>query len=152
MLFFEFSLRLSRACLGKMIVFSIKWRKRCVFRTSDWLVLGVDAGWAGAGAGAGAEAAIADGAAGGAACWALLLIAFFCGPGGAPAPGGGPMAETGALDGGAMRRPFAAELLIFLAPPPPPPRAIAISGMELSTANAADPCQNRNQNQPLLCL
>ena len=28
---FEFSLCLSRACLGKMIVFSIHWHKRCVF-------------------------------------------------------------------------------------------------------------------------
>ena len=34
---FEFSLCLSRACLGKMIIFSIKWRKRYAFlnRTGD---------------------------------------------------------------------------------------------------------------------
>jgi hypothetical protein len=32
-LFFEFSLCLSRACLGKMIIFSIKWRKKWRFRT-----------------------------------------------------------------------------------------------------------------------
>eukprot|EP01046_Picozoa_sp_COSAG06_P088615 COSAG06_NODE_35027_length_465_cov_1.590164_1_plen_83_part_01 len=32
---FEFSLCLSRACLGKTIVLSIKWRKRCVFRTEE---------------------------------------------------------------------------------------------------------------------
>jgi hypothetical protein len=32
-LFFEFSPCLSRACLGKMIVFSTKWRKICVLRT-----------------------------------------------------------------------------------------------------------------------
>jgi hypothetical protein len=30
--FFEFSLCLSRACLGKMIVFIYKWRKNAVFR------------------------------------------------------------------------------------------------------------------------
>ena len=30
-LFFEFSLCLSRACLGKMIIFSIKWRKKVAF-------------------------------------------------------------------------------------------------------------------------
>jgi hypothetical protein len=30
--FFEFSLCLSRACLGKMIVFTFKWRKNAVFR------------------------------------------------------------------------------------------------------------------------
>jgi hypothetical protein len=29
--FFEFSLCLSRACLGKMLIFSIKWRKNGVF-------------------------------------------------------------------------------------------------------------------------
>ena len=31
-LFFEFSLYLSRACLGRMIVFLHKWRKNAVFR------------------------------------------------------------------------------------------------------------------------
>jgi hypothetical protein len=30
LLIFEFSLCLSRACLGKMIIFSIKWRKKRV--------------------------------------------------------------------------------------------------------------------------
>jgi hypothetical protein len=30
---FEFSLRLFRACLGKMITFSIKWRKKTRFLT-----------------------------------------------------------------------------------------------------------------------
>jgi uncharacterized membrane protein len=29
--FFEFSLCLSRACVGKMLIFSIKWRKNGVF-------------------------------------------------------------------------------------------------------------------------
>jgi hypothetical protein len=29
------SLRLSRACLGKMIMFSVKWRKRRVFLTAQ---------------------------------------------------------------------------------------------------------------------
>ena len=32
--FFEFSLCLSRACLGKMIVFIYKWLKNAVFRRS----------------------------------------------------------------------------------------------------------------------
>ena len=39
---FEFSLCLSRACLGKTIIFSIKSRKRCVFRTFAWFRLAVD--------------------------------------------------------------------------------------------------------------
>ena len=34
-LFFEFSLCLSRVCLGKKMIFSIKWRKKTRFRLTD---------------------------------------------------------------------------------------------------------------------
>ena len=34
-LFGALSLCLSRACLGKMMLFSLKWRKRCVFLPLD---------------------------------------------------------------------------------------------------------------------
>eukprot|EP01046_Picozoa_sp_COSAG06_P037655 COSAG06_NODE_4273_length_4410_cov_5.289754_6_plen_101_part_00 len=34
--FFEFSLCLSRACLGKMIVFIYKWRKKWAFNLLTW--------------------------------------------------------------------------------------------------------------------
>ena len=36
-IFLEFSLCLSRACLGKMIVFIYKWRKNAVFRRARWV-------------------------------------------------------------------------------------------------------------------
>jgi hypothetical protein len=59
-LFFKFSLCLSRACLGKMTVFSIKWRKKGVFRTSPPVsgpahtCRGIDVSTAGGGGGDGA--------------------------------------------------------------------------------------------------
>ena len=36
--FFEFSLCLSRACLGEMFVFIYKWRKKCRFLTSERMI------------------------------------------------------------------------------------------------------------------
>ena len=37
--FFEFSLCLSRACLGKMMTFIYKWRKKCRFSPFSHLTL-----------------------------------------------------------------------------------------------------------------
>jgi hypothetical protein len=43
--FFEFSLCLSRACLGKMFVYIYKWLKKTVFRRASWRAVGCFRTW-----------------------------------------------------------------------------------------------------------